>query len=303
MFFYWAYGLTIQSEIYFPELFPAVTSLSTDILIKKGSIDSFVQLSPNSLANEIVVDQNYFYLNVTGIGKYYATSGNLIVIEPFATADLESLRLYCLSNVFAAILFQRHVFPLHAAALKIDNKLVLICGDSGAGKSSLQASLLSRGVKIFSDDVCVPYLTSSGEVFMHPSYPLMKFWRDTLSYFPFLGEPDLQLRPNYEKYGFFFHDEFQEKALSPSLVFFLEKSSLISELHLREIKGVELFQKLNSNVYRGEFLGKLDLRMSHFDLFSKLANQLQGYVIERPDSINTINELSDKVEEIIRNKF
>jgi hypothetical protein len=303
MFFYWAYGLTIQSEIYFPELFPAVTSLSTDILIKKGSIDSFVQLSPNSLSNEIVVDQNYFYLNVIGIGKYYATSGNLIIIEPFATADLESLRLYCLSNVFAAILFQRHVFPLHAAALKIDNKLVLICGDSGAGKSSLQASLLSRGVRIFSDDVCVPYLTSSGEVFMHPSYPLMKFWRDTLSYFPFLGEPDLQLRPNYEKYGFFFHDEFQEKALSPSLVFFLEKSSLISELHLREIKGVELFQKLNSNVYRGEFLGKLDLRMSHFDLFSKLANQLQGYVIERPDSINTINELSDKVEEIIRNKF
>ena len=74
-------------------------------------------------------------------------------------------------------------------------------------------------------------------------------------------------------------------------------------MHLREIKGVELFQKLNSNVYRGEFLGKLDLRMSHFDLFSKLANQLQGYVIERPDSINTINELSDKVEEIIRNKF
>jgi hypothetical protein len=303
MFFYWAYGLTIQSEIYFPELFPAVTSLDTDVQIKIGAIDSFVQFSPNFPTNELVIDQNYFFLNVTGIGKYYAVSGNLIIVEPFANADLASLRLYCLSNVFAAILFQRHVFPLHAAALKIDNKLVLICGDSGAGKSSLQASLLSRGVKIFSDDVCVPYLTSSGEVFMHPSYPLMKFWRDTLSYFPFLGEPDLQLRPNYEKYGFFFHDEFQEKALSPSLVFFLEKSSLISELHLREIKGVELFQKLNSNVYRGEFLGKLDLRMSHFDLFSKLANQLQGYVIERPDSINTINELSDKVEEIIRNKF
>jgi hypothetical protein len=303
MFFYWAYGLTIQSEIYFPELFPAVTSLDTDVQIKIGAIDSFVQFSPNFPTNELVIDQNYFFLNVTGIGKYYAVSGNLIIVEPFATADLASLRLYCLSNVFAAILFQRHVFPLHAAALKIDNKLVLICGDSGAGKSSLQASLLSRGVKIFSDDVCVPYLTSSGEVFMHPSYPLMKFWRDTLSYFPFLGEPDLQLRPNYEKYGFFFHDEFQEKALSPWLVLFLEKSSLISELHLREIKGVELFQKLNSNVYRGEFLGKLDLRMSHFDLFSKLANQLQGYVIERPDSINTINELSDKVEEIIRNKF
>ena len=74
-------------------------------------------------------------------------------------------------------------------------------------------------------------------------------------------------------------------------------------MHLREIKGVELFQKLDSNVYRGEFLGQLDLRMSHFKLFSKLANQIQGYVIERPDGINTIKELSDKVEEIVGNKF
>ncbi len=303
MYKYFAFGLSIESEIYFPELFTGINNINTDVQIKIGAIDSFVQLSPISLANELVIDQNYFYLNVAGIGKYYATSGNLIIIEPYATADLESLRLYCLSNVFAAILFQRQVFPLHAAALKIENKLVLICGDSGAGKSSLQASLLSKGVKIFSDDVCVPYLSSSGEVFMHPSYPIMKFWRDTLSYFPFLGEPDVQLRPNYEKFGFFFHDEFQEKALSPSLVFFLEKSSVISELHLREIKGVELFQKLDSNVYRGEFLGQLDLRMSHFELFSRLANQLQGYVIERPTSINTINELSNKVEEIIRNKF
>jgi hypothetical protein len=273
------------------------------VQIKIGAINSFVQFSPDTLFNDLVIDKNYFYLNVTGIGKYYATSGNLIIIEPFATADLESLRLYCLSNVFAAILFQRQVFPLHAAALIIDNKLVLICGDSGAGKSSLQASLLSKGAKIFSDDVCVPSLSASGEVFMYPSYPLMKFWRDTLSYFPFLGEPDVQLRPNYEKFGFFFHDEFQEKALSPSLVFFLEKSSVISDLHLREIKGVELFQKLDSNVYRGEFLGQLDLRMSHFKLFSKLANQIQGYVIERPDGINTIKELSDKVEEIVGNKF
>ena len=47
MFFYWAYGLTIQSEIYFPELFPAVTSLDTDVQIKIGAIDSFVQFSPN----------------------------------------------------------------------------------------------------------------------------------------------------------------------------------------------------------------------------------------------------------------
>jgi hypothetical protein len=47
----------------------------------------------------------------------------------------------------------------------------------------------------------------------------------------------------------------------------------------------------------------LDLKQSHFELFASLANQLKGYVIERPGDINTIEELSNQVEEIIRKKL
>jgi energy-coupling factor transporter ATP-binding protein EcfA2 len=300
---YFAFGLSIESEIYFPELFSGVTSLNTDVQVKIGAIESFVQFSTDSLVNGFVIDQNYFYLNIPGIGKYYATSGNLIIIEPLASVDREGLRLYCLSNVFSAILFQRKIFPLHAAAIKIQDHLVLICGHSGAGKSTLLASLLSKGYKIFSDDVCVPFIASSGKVYMHSSYPMMKFWKDTLLQFPYFGEPNIHLRPDYDKYGIFFHNDFEIKALVPNVVFFLGKSSERADLHLREIKGIELFQKLESNAYRGEYLGVLDLKQSHFELFTSLANQLNGYVIERPEDYNTIEEVTNKVEEIISIKF
>jgi hypothetical protein len=66
---------------------------------------------------------------------------------------------------------------------------------------------------------------------------------------------------------------------------------------------MELFQRLESNAYRGKYLVGLDLKQSHFELFANLANQLKGYVIERPEDINTIVELSNKAEKIIRNKI
>jgi hypothetical protein len=131
----------------------------------------------------------------------------------------------------------------------------------------------------------------------------MKYWKDTLAQFPYLGEPNIQLRPDYDKYGIFFHNVFESEAIIPSLIFFLEKSHERENLYSREVKGIELFQKLASNAYRGEYLGGLDLKQSHFELFASLSNQLKGYVIERPENIITIVELSNHVEEIIIGKL
>ena len=53
--------------------------------------------------------------------------------------------------------------------------LIGIIGKPGAGKSTLMAALMKRGFTLFSDDVCVPVSGTSEGVFMHSSYPMMKF--------------------------------------------------------------------------------------------------------------------------------
>lgn len=56
-------------------------------------------------------------------------------------------------TVAAHILAWRGLIPLHACAVEIGGKAVLIAGTSGAGKSSLMAGLLGCGAALVSDDL------------------------------------------------------------------------------------------------------------------------------------------------------
>lgn len=299
MYYYWAYGLKIKSEILFPELLSLPETKEVNVELELGEVPRHQQEAMGTINQQIFMDDKSYKLVLPGIATYWAEGGKRIVVQLLEGADQSTVRLFCLSNVFAALLIQRKQIPLHAAALKVENRLVLICGHSGAGKSTLLASLMSRGFTLFSDDVCVPVSDTSEGVFMHSSYPMMKFWKDTYTSFSFLGVPDVQLRPELSKYGFYFHDKFDTNTYKPNVVFFIEKSSAESEVRIIEVQGAELFQKLESNAYRGEFLGSIDLRQEHFKLFADLANQVKGYLVVRPEGIQSVEEITDVVTEVL----
>lgn len=56
-------------------------------------------------------------------------------------------------TVAAHILAWRGLIPLHACAVEVDGRAMLIAGAAGAGKSSLMAGLLARGAALVSDDL------------------------------------------------------------------------------------------------------------------------------------------------------
>lgn len=302
MFYYWAFGLNICSEIDFPELYPISDIQKYDLVIQVGSVPKHGQESLLGENRGIYISSKEYKLYVSGVATYWAENGNRVIIQPDTNSEISKVRLFCLSNVFASILNQRGIIPIHSAAVVLKNKLVMICGSSGAGKSTLLATLLGRGYLIFSDDVCVP-VTASNEVMMHASYPMMKYWDDTIQRLPSLGEPDVRLRPDFNKFGYYYHNQFNQNALVPVLAFFLEKTDQVLDIEVAKVKGYELFQHLESNAYRGEYLSVVDMRKQHFDLFSALANQVNGFIIKRPTNIDSINQLTDLVADIIEKQF
>ncbi|MBK8375871.1 HPr kinase/phosphorylase [Sphingorhabdus sp.] len=69
------------------------------------------------------------------------------------------------STVTALLLAWRGLVPIHASAVSISGRGIMICGESGAGKSSLTAALVAQGAQFISDDLTVVTRSKSDDTF------------------------------------------------------------------------------------------------------------------------------------------
>jgi hypothetical protein len=106
MFFYWAYGLEIVSELEFPEMYPYAVK-KPNLEIKLGSVPA-VLTGPEVIAKEKFFISPTEYLIHLPICSYYVKEGASITIELRENADLPFLpydcsyspmlwRLFCIS--------------------------------------------------------------------------------------------------------------------------------------------------------------------------------------------------------------
>lgn len=299
MYHYWGFGLTIKSEIEFPELLPFEFK-EADILIRLGK-------TPEKLSGEDVIEKvrvsispTEYLLKVLDTANYYAGNGNKIIIEPLPGADEKSIRLFMLSNAMAAILHQRNMIPLHASAVHYEDGVVLFCGRSGAGKSTTATALQKQGYKVFSDDVCV-LKEVDGELMVLPSYPMMKLWEDSFVKVGMVmaGEED-KIRPHLPKYARWYHSEFGIDPMPVKQIFIIDPSNQAAEVSIKKTGAIEAFQELQKNTYRPVQTISMKKRDIHFMMVSKLAASAPVAKIIRPQHGNSIEELAGYIHSVLK---
>jgi hypothetical protein len=90
----------------------------------------------------------------------------------------EDLATYFLGPILAFIVRLRGGLALHAGAVAIDGRALLITGMGGAGKSTTTAALLQRGASLLTDDVAV-IDWKAGTPHVFPGYARVRLWDDS----------------------------------------------------------------------------------------------------------------------------
>jgi len=297
---YWGFGLKISSEIKFPELLSHKFISPPDITIKIGEVPQKIEgdsFSGTSLSYSI--NENELLFEGIGISHYYSAHGKDVVISPKQPVeDWRGVRLHVLASVMASVLQQRKRLPLHASALLHQNSLILITGDSGAGKSTSVAGLVKRGYTIFSDDV-ITLREKKGQVLAEASYPMIKLWDDTMTKIDheLFVDRSFRVRNDLDKFGVFFHESFDMNKYPSSKILILKKGE-VDVIMKEKITGAEAFKEVYKQIYRPMLMVGNDQLTNAFSLISLLTDNCEVIRITRPLECD-LEDLLDVEEALI----
>ena len=111
---YAVYGMTIASEMEFPELLAG--SGTPDVWVRCGAVPAHLSSAPpTGLFFE--ADADSFLLRVEGVARYWVRAGRDIVVDVAADALDVQVRTFFLGAVLTAVLHQRGVLVLHASGV------------------------------------------------------------------------------------------------------------------------------------------------------------------------------------------
>jgi hypothetical protein len=175
-------GLSVISEMELPGVAPlAVRAGSEDVRIRRRPVPDYLK-EATSRGPVWELDEHRFLLRLPGIGRFMASNGRTLDMDPDAGADPEDGMPFLLGTGFGALLLQRGGLVLHAASVGLDGRAYVFCGRSGIGKSTLAAALCRSGCLFVNDDVCSIALDEKGTPMVWPDGRRLKLFEETIAH-------------------------------------------------------------------------------------------------------------------------
>jgi hypothetical protein len=229
------------------------------------------------------ITQNEFSMNVDKVAWFYVSGGDYISIFPYPGADEKSIGLYLNGSVYGAILHQRKVLPLHGSSFNYNSKNILICGESGTGKSSVTASFCLNGAEFLSDDI-TPVIFKNRQPCIWAMSDRIKLWSDSLKQLKQAEEKLQRIYPEYDK--FYYNIDQGKNTLFPlSLILIIEIHDSV-DVKFRELSGSEKFEALRNEIYRHEYLqGMNENEKSYFRQLIDISEKTKITTVFRPSEI------------------
>jgi serine kinase of HPr protein (carbohydrate metabolism regulator) len=218
--------------------------------------------------------------DLDNLASFYVNDGKTIAVEKKCEDCENDIRLFILGTCLGTILIQRNILALHASAFEYNGEAVLICGNSGVGKSSMANAFRLEGHKMLSDDIS-PIDFEEDTAHVISGYPQSKMWIDSLNSLKIEYQNLDTIRKEVAKRKLPIKESFvQGRRL-------IKKMYFISRYDKDEIELIPLLQgnKLNAILkmtYRRSLIRDMGFQMGHFLNSSKFASCVDITKIRRP---------------------
>lgn len=230
-----------------------------------------------------ILNQNEFSMDVPDVAWFYVSGGNFISIVPYPDADKNSIELYLNGSVYGAILHQRKILPLHGSSFIWKGQGIMLCGESGAGKSSLTTAFCLNGAEFLTDDV-TPIVFENNIPNIFALSDRIKLWENTLVQLDLGKEGLSRIDPETDKFYFPIDPGTNGK--------FLLNHIFILEVHddpkagFQELTGAEKFSALRNEIYRWEYLEAMaETEAGYFDKILSISKYVNVIKVRRPVTI------------------
>lgn len=204
----------------------------------------------------------------------------------------EDMATYFLGPILAFVVRLRGRLSLHAAAVAIDGRAILITGMAGAGKSTTTAAFLARGLALLTDDVAV-IDWRSGEPHVVPGYPRVRLWDDSAALLYGSAESLPLLTPTWTKRFLDARAQFATDAVPIHAIIVLAPRRAESS-RARRLTGHQAAMALLIRTSMTHLL-TTDQRKGELEEVTRLAGRIPIVEVSPRDDLGATSELLDTI--------
>ena len=299
-FYYRIYGLTIVSEIKIQEAYECEVTSTPDVEVVLGEIPEFLKDAKAKGYGTWTGDFVNAWFNTPGAAQYYIEHGRKIIVEPEENANMDLVCSMILSAGLCLVLLQRNEPVIHGSAIATDNKAVMICGESGAGKSTITLELLRRNVGFLADDTVRLRVEPSG-VYAEPTYPQQKLCRDQVEKYGFAAEKLRYIDEFRDKFALMRRDIYVDKAMPLACMIILKKSRDSEKVFSKQLSGQEFLTALIDNLYLSDTYKNITgVPVELMQKFIMLASHVMIYEVYRPMEGDTVEAVLTEIDKVLQ---
>lgn len=302
---YRIYGLTIESHREIPGLAQAGRGTAVDVHLTFGEpLQSHETHTLWAQRSGVEVwrtgSPECFHFCYSDGTDFLISRRNHIAAAWLPSSSFEDTVAYLVGPIFGFLLRIHGILCLHACAIAVGNKAILVSGRHSAGKSTLAASFADAGFPILSDDVVAIRPHRSGYLAC-PGYPLLRLWPDAVKYLSNTSELP-RITPTWDKRKLDLMSppfRFQSTPLPIAAVYLIEDGE--GEMRVQDVGGAGRLMNLAANTYANELLD-MDLRRSEFQQLARFAPSVPVRSLVRDIGTALPNQIRDFLLDDIRSQ-